>query len=278
MTANAALKELKHQIIPLYGEREASAIAQWVVEDLTGTTRADRLLRDPELTETQQVVFAKWLGQLRTGTPMQYVLGYAMFMGQRFTVNQHVLIPRPETEELVQWLLETTPPEASILDIGSGSGCIPITISLYRPEAEVTGVDVSADALLVARDNADQLKAKVNWVLGDFLQPDVQQQLTPPSVIISNPPYIPLMDKQSMAANVVEHEPHIALFVPDDDALKFYRAIIAYGSRYGVTEIFLETHFKLAREVAALGECSGYRAEVRRDLAGNERKVRLVGQ
>lgn len=278
MTVNAALKELKLQITPLYGEREASAIAHWVLEDLTATTRADRLLRDPELTETQNAVFTKWLDQLRTGTPMQYVLGYAMFMGHRFTVNHHVLIPRPETEELVQWLLESTTPAAHILDIGSGSGCIPIIISLHRPEAEISSIDVSADALQVAMDNAVQLKAKVNWILDDFLEPSVQALLNPPTVIISNPPYIPLQDKQSMAANVVEHEPHLALFVPDNDALKFYRAIIAYGSRYGVTEIYFETHFMLAQQVATLGEDRGYRSEVRRDLAGHERMVRLIRQ
>lgn len=276
MTANAALQALKQEIKPLYGEREASAIAQWVVEDLTGTTRADRLLRDPELTDTQRAVFEQWRNELQAGTPMQYVLGYAMFMGQRFTVNHHVLIPRPETEELVQWLLASTPATARILDIGSGSGCIPIVISQQRPQAEVTSIDISADALQVARENAVRLKARVNWVLGDFLEPSIQALLTPPTVIISNPPYIPLQDKHAMAAHVVEHEPHVALFVPDDDALKFYRAIISYGSRYGVTEIFLETHFMLASQVAALGEGSGYRAEVRKDLAGNERMVRLI--
>lgn len=276
MRANAALQQLKQQIRFLYGEREASAIAHWVVEDLTGTTRADRLMRDPDLSEAQLQQFERWCSQLAEGTPMQYVLGYAMFMGLQFTVNHHVLIPRPETEELVHWLLETTPGDAHILDIGSGSGCIPIAISKHRPQAAITSIDVSSEALAVAKENAQQLNAEVNWVLGDFLDPSVQDQLIPPTVIISNPPYIPVQDKHTMAAHVLEHEPHLALFVPDDDALKFYRAIIAYGSRYSVSEIFFETHFMLAGQVAALGEGSGYRAEVRRDLAGNERKVRLM--
>lgn len=276
MTANAAQQQLRDQIRHLYGERESSVIAQWVVEDLTGTTRADRLLRDPELTEEQTAKFERSSQQLLAGVPMQYVLGYAMFMGLQFSVNHHVLIPRPETEELVQWLLESTPKESKILDIGSGSGCIPIVISKQRPDASVTSIDVSADALTVAKENAQRLKAHVKWVEGDFLDLSVQDQLDHPTAIISNPPYVPNSDKDSMAAHVVDHEPHVALFVPDDDALKFYRAIISYGSRYGVTEIFFETHYQLAQQVAALGEGSGYRAEVRKDLGGNERMVRLM--
>ena len=276
MTANAAQQQLRDQIRHLYGERESSAIAQWVVEDLTGTTRADRLIRDPDLTEEQAAKFERSSQQLLAGVPMQYVLGYAMFMGLQFSVNHHVLIPRPETEELVQWLLEATPKDAKILDIGSGSGCIPIVISKQRPDASVTSIDVSADALTVAKENAQRLKADVKWVEGDFMDLSVQDLLDHPTVIISNPPYIPNSDKDTMAAHVVDHEPHVALFVPDDDALKFYRAIISYGSRYGVTEIFFETHYQLAQQVAALGKESGYRAEVRRDLGGNERMVRLM--
>jgi release factor glutamine methyltransferase len=276
MRANAAQHLLRDQIRHLYEEREALAIAQWVVEDLTGTTRADRLLCDPELTEEQTEIFERSSQQLLAGVPMQYVLGYAMFMGLRFSVNQHVLIPRPETEELVQWLLKSTPKEAKILDIGSGSGCIAICISKQRPDASVTSIDVSADALAVAKENAKRLNADVQWVEGDFLDISVQEQLDHPTMIISNPPYIPISDKGQMAAHVVDHEPHVALFVPDNDALKFYRAIITYGSRYGVTEILFETHYQLAQQVAALGEGSGYRAEVRVDMAGNERMVRLM--
>jgi release factor glutamine methyltransferase len=276
MRANAAQHLLRDQIRHLYEEREALAIAQWVVEDLTGTTRADRLLCDPELTEEQTEIFERSSQQLLAGVPMQYVLGYAMFMGLRFSVNQHVLIPRPETEELVQWLLESTPKDAKILDIGSGSGCIAICISKQRPDASVTSIDVSADALAVAKENAKRLNADVQWVEGDFLDISVQEQLDHPTMIISNPPYIPISDKGQMAAHVVDHEPHVALFVPDNDALKFYRAIITYGSRYGVTEILFETHYQLAQQVAALGEGSGYRAEVRVDMAGNERMVRLI--
>ena len=278
MTANAAQQLLREQIRQRYEEREASAIAQWVVEDITGTTRADRLLRDPELTEEQMAIFERLSQQLMSGVPMQYVLGYAMFMGLEFSVNHHVLIPRPETEELVQWLLESTPEEAEILDIGSGSGCIPIIISKQRTGASVTSIDVSADALAVAKENAKRLNARVQWVQGDFLDLYVQEQLDHPTVIISNPPYIPASDKDIMAAHVVDHEPHVALFVPDDDALKFYRAIITYGSQHGVTEIFFETHYQLAQQVAALGEGSGYRAEVREDMAGNERMVKLMWQ
>jgi release factor glutamine methyltransferase len=278
MRANAAQHLLRDQIRHLYEEREALAIAQWVVEDLTGTTRADRLLCDPELTEEQTEIFERSSQQLLAGVPMQYVLGYAMFMGLRFSVNQHVLIPRPETEELVQWLLKSTPKEAKILDIGSGSGCIAICIVKQRPDASVTSIDVSADALAVAKENAKRLNADVQWVQGDFLDISVQEQLDHPTMIISNPPYIPISDKGQMAAHVVDHEPHVALFVPDNDALKFYRSIIAYGSQYGVTEIFFETHYQLAQQVAALGEASGYRAEVRVDMAGNERMVRLIRQ
>ena len=276
MTANAAQKQLRDQLLHRYDDREASAIAYALIEDLTGLSRADRLMHDPLLNQNQLNLLEIHRTGLMMGKPLQYVLGHAWFMGEKFFVNPSVLIPRPETEELVAWCLEHTTEQTAVLDIGTGSGCIAVMISKKRPGAKVTGIDVSADALAVALKNAEALGATVNWVQGNFLWPAIQDSLSAiPDLIISNPPYIPLKDKETMAPHVVDHEPHLALFVPNQDALMFYREIVHYASRKGVPEIFFETHYQLAGEVAALGERSGFKAEFRKDMAGLDRMVRL---
>lgn len=266
---------MKESLLERYDAREAAAIAQMVMGSVTGTSRTDRLLHDPGLSPEQENQIQRHLADLLAGKPIQYVLGHAWFMGEQFLVGPEVLIPRPETEELVQWLLDSVAPNARILDIGTGSGCIPIMTSKHLPDSTVYGVDLSAAALALAARNAHALGARVEWIEGNFLDPVFRSTLPVPDVIISNPPYIPLKDMHTMDAHVVEHEPHIALFVPDDDALVFYRHITDHASRYGINEIFLETHYAFAGQVAALGEGRGYRAEVRKDLSGHERMVRL---
>lgn len=275
MKASEAYRSLKENLQQRYDVREAATIAQMLMEAVTGTSRADRLLHDPGVSGEQEDLLRGHLEDLLAGRPIQYVLGHAWFMGEQFLVGPEVLIPRPETEELVQWLLASVAPHARILDIGTGSGCIPIMTSKYLPDSTVYGVDLSAAALALAARNANALGARVEWIEGDFLDPAFRSILPVPDVIISNPPYIPRKDMLTMDAHVVEHEPHIALFVPDDDALVFYRHITDHASRYGINEIFLETHYALAGQVAALGEGRGYRAEVRKDLSGHERMVKL---
>jgi release factor glutamine methyltransferase len=196
-------------------------------------------------------------------------------MGQRFRVNRDVLIPRPETEELVQWILGDEDLSASplILDIGTGSGCIPIMLKKKWPMANVHTVDVSAGALAIAQQNALDLKAELAFHQADFLDEETWDALPAADIIVSNPPYVPLVEKASMASHVVDYEPHVALFVPDEDALLFYRQILRFAGhklRKG-GRIYVETHYNLAQQVAALAEQS----EVRQDMFGKERMVRI---
>ena len=251
-------------------------IADLTIEEITGSPRIDRIMHDPELTEAQAGQWSRYLEELSSGRPLQYVLGYARFMGKRFSVNEHVLIPRPETEELVQWLVSEIRQGETVMDIGTGSGCIPVMVNLLCGAA-VTGVDASAQALEVAGRNAAALGAQVGLIHGDFLDPQVQASLPSTDNIISNPPYVPVQDAAEMHPNVLAHEPHMALFVPGEDPLLFYRNIIRFGCSRKVPKIYLETHARYAREVMELGMSAGYRASLRKDLSGHDRMVRLSG-
>jgi release factor glutamine methyltransferase len=274
MRAGEAFAELKKSLVPLYDQREASVIADRVIEEITGSPRIDRIMHDPELSEAEMDRWKQCLDELSEGRPLQYVLGYSEFLGRRFTVNGHVLIPRPETEELTEWLVSDIRPGEAVLDIGTGSGCIPVMVNLLSG-ADVTSVDTSADALEVARQNAKVLGARVRFIHGDFLDPQVQAFLPSAAIIISNPPYVPVRDAAEMHTNVLAHEPHLALFVPDEDALVFYRNIIGFATSRQAAKVYLETHARYAHAVADLGMAAGYRAEVRKDLSGNDRMVKL---
>jgi len=274
MRAGAASAELRKALLPLYDQREASVIADLVMEEVTGLPRVDRIMHDAELTGPQLERWETYREELSAGKPLQYVLGYSLFMGRRFTVNGHVLIPRPETEELVHWLVSEIQPGETVLDIGTGSGCIPVMVNLLCG-ATVHSVDIHADALDVARENATALGASVRFIQGDFLDPRVQASLPSADIIISNPPYVPLQDAEEMHRNVLAHEPHLALFVPNEDPLLFYRNIIGFAGLRKTSRVYLETHVKHAHAVAELGMAAGYRAEVRKDLSGKDRMVKL---
>ena len=224
--------ELWHLLAPLYGDGEAKAIARLLFEVRFGLSMSDICLgKDTQLSANSQTELKGIADRLLEQEPIQYVLGQADFCGRTFIVNEHVLIPRPETEELCRWVAsqdDYTP--VRLLDIGTGSGCIAITLAAMYPKAEVTAWDISPEALEVARENAKRTHVHVSFEQVDAL--NIPHSLFPTShfsLIISNPPYIYNKERARMKANVLEHEPHIALFVPDDDPLLFYRAIAQYG-------------------------------------------------
>lgn len=263
----------------IYDDREASAIAHEVLEHVTGLGRLQRLTdKDKKLTEEQESEFIKIKKGLLSGRPMQYVLGYAWFMGRRFTVNEHVLIPRPETEELVQWIADDYKETVSaILDIGTGSGCIPVSSKLLLPKAKVSTIDISADALEVAKTNAKALGADVLFQQMNFLDTREWQSLPQYEVIVSNPPYIPETERQTLAAHVREHEPGQALFVPGDDALLFYRNIAEFGLTHLLLggSIYCELHVDYATATEELFKSKGYSfTELRVDIHGNLRMLK----
>jgi len=276
MTFSEARQELRKMLKDIYENREASHITEWVMEDLTGLSRTDRIMQAGEFTEEQEQRYRDYFTRLKTATPVQYVTGYAWFMGQRFRVNEDVLIPRPETEELVNWMKETLvgSQPLTIMDIGTGSGCIAIMLKKLLPEAEVHSMDISQGALDVARSNALSFGVDVRFHHMDVLDETTWDHLPELDVLVSNPPYIPWQENGSLHPNVVAHEPHMALFVPDDDALIFYRKILALAKKKGrgKVRLFFETHHALAREVAALAPGA---SELRNDMSGNERMVRI---
>lgn len=221
-------RQLWQRLVPVYGEGEAQAIARLIYEVRYGLTLSDLLMgRDSNVPqdELEQIAI-----RLERQEPVQYILGQAEFCGRMFVVNKHVLIPRPETAELCQWIIAAD--ATNILDIGTGSGCIAITLALDIPNSQVTAWDISADALAVARENARRHNVHVSFEQVDALHltSDICHQTSVVfDLIVSNPPYICNKERETMEANVLEHEPHTALFVPNDDPLLFYRAIAQYG-------------------------------------------------
>ena len=191
------------------------------------------------------------LERLKTAEPVQYILGYAWFLDYKIKVNKDVLIPRPETEELVTQLLYNNKKfTGTILDIGTGSGCIAITIKRLLPEAKIFAVDVSAAALNVAKQNAKDNKCEINFIEDDILNPDFKKYPDKVDIIISNPPYISEKEKEEMHANVLKYEPHLALFT-DDDSLQFYKAILSFAKKKlkKQGELYLELNSEYAEAV-----------------------------
>lgn len=267
-------KNYKQKLSDLYSPDEAASQVQWLFEHFLGISRKDLLLDKKILVIPGKIELA--MSQLIMGTPIQYVLGVAPFYGRDFQVTPHVLIPRFETEELVHLIIqENTVAAANILDVGTGSGCIPITLSLELPKSRVVGIDISPEALGVAVGNAQSLNASL-----DFHQVDVLREELPSGpwdIIVSNPPYVRHLEKAAMHKNVTDYEPALALFVPDDDPLLFYRVITqkaVHKLNPGGT-LYFEINEAFGRETKQLLEKEGLtEVQIHLDLQGKDRIVR----
>lgn len=280
MTIEAAYKKIITALGDLYPEGEADAMAAWLLESLTGINRSSLRLQAEFVLRADTIqTLDSHLQRLLKHEPLQYVLGESWFCGLKFFVDERVLIPRPETEELVEWVISHCKfpvDQLSILDIGTGSGCIPISLKRRIRKADVYGCDISQGALDVARQNAIQLGVAVEFLEIDFLNNQQRELLPKADIIVSNPPYIPESNKADMSPNVLDFEPHTALFVPEDDPLLFYKAIASFGQTH-LNErgmIFMEIHEGQAADVQALFAASGFQTECRRDMEGKERMVR----
>lgn len=280
-TYQTYFRELRSRLQPLYDTDEAAAIARMFLEQATGISYTQALARDPEIPPITGQMIAEATEVLAKGTPVQYVLGRTTFMGHSFRCDARALIPRPETEELVQWVLEDFKTEStlSILDVGTGTGCIAISLALALSQAQVTALDLSPEALSLACTNAERLGAQVQFRQGDFLKIESLFSEKSFDVIVSNPPYIPQQESKTLHRNVREHEPHMALFVPDEDALVFYRKLAQWG-REGLREsgrIYCETHRDFAKETALLFREAGFgEVTIREDAFGAPRMVRAI--
>ncbi len=280
MLMRAAIKEMTTRLSAIYEIGEAAAITELVMEYITGVAKKDRSrVNDVILDAEQQLKAENILQRLLAHEPVQYVLNESWFCGLKLYVDNNVLIPRPETEELVEWIIANCKfplDQLSILDVGSGSGCIPIALKRRLRKADVYGCDISKEALKVATHNAHTLGTEVKFVELDFLDPSSRESLPSFDIIVSNPPYIPKSERSSMRPNVITFEPETALFVPDDDPLLFYRAIASFGIHKlnaGGT-IYMEIYEDLGSAVTDLFSQSGYKVTLKKDMQGKDRMVK----
>ena len=278
MTINEARQELKTLMIQLYGASEARGIVRYVFEDylLTGLS----LSVEPEMDSILESQYTTVKEKLLQGVPVQYVVGFAWFYGIKLKVNNTVLIPRPETEELVEWILEDTKKSVaniSCLDIGTGSGCIPIVLGLKNPKLKLSAVDVSESALITAGRNAFRNNIDIDFSLVDILDTEQQKKLARFDIIVSNPPYITESEKKIMQTNVLEHEPHSALFVHDTEPLLFYDAIADFAKTHLNTggHLYFECNTFFALEVKKMLEAIRFSEVVlKKDMSGKDRMIR----
>jgi release factor glutamine methyltransferase len=285
MTIQLAYKQLLAQLYEVYDTREAANIADMVIEHITGQRKIERILyKDLPVTEEQQQTLEALSQQLLQHKPVQYILGEAWFAGMKLYVNEHVLIPRPETEELVELIVEEVGSgkskeenDLSIIDIGTGSGCIPIALKKILVNSEVCGIDISEGALEVAKKNAQQQEVDIHFSQLNFLDESQWKHLPLFNIIVSNPPYVKKSEEQTMAKNVLEYEPHVALFVPDEDALKFYKAIAEFAKTHMKTDgqVFVEINEALGQHVVELFEQSGFKdVTLKKDMQGKDRMIK----
>lgn len=273
---NKIVAYIRSRLQPYYTAEEVSALSRIVCCDLLGQAPTDYYLgKDIVLSPKKEQELEDILQRLSRFEPLQYIEGRTLFLGREFWVAPGVLIPRPETEELVELMLKEIPADARILDVGTGSGCIAISLAKELPDALVTAWDVSPEALSVARVNARKLQADVRFVECDVLACQVDE-VGLYDVIVSNPPYVTEAEKADMEPNVLQWEPSLALFVPDDDPLRFYRRIAVLGRDMLADggRLYFEINRAYGREMVEMLRTMGYvRVRVEKDLSQNDRFV-----
>jgi release factor glutamine methyltransferase len=269
----------------LYESTEAKALFSIAAEQVLALSPNKlRMQKDTDISFINMQKLLSILNDLQIGKPIQHILEEAHFYGSVFKVNEHVLIPRPETEELVDWMISDCNAQfsvnsigkISILDIGTGSGCIPITLKKHLPNVEVSTLDVSADAIVVARQNALQIGVEINFIEADILTFKSQEKF---DIIVSNPPYIRDLEKTDMHNNVLVHEPHIALFVSDENPLVFYKAIADFAKTNlnSSGQLYFEINEYLGSEMVEMLKNKGFiNIELRQDMQGKDRMVKAT--
>ena len=278
MLLNDIKQALKKQLAGQFESVELNPILSILIEHVTGWDQVQQVIhKDNAISEEQVLAFETAATALLAGRPIQYITGKTWFMGEPYIVNDQVLIPRPETEELVDWVIEYAAIKGKalrILDIGTGSGCIAIAIKKALPEAIVSAIDISTGAIKIAVTNAATLKADIEFTCLDILNTAFLPGQY--DVIVSNPPYIPMQEMKNMELQVTDHEPNIALFVPDEDPLVFYKAIARLAKLHLSTngQLFFEIHYDQGDAMIALLDEMHFHAELRTDLFGKDRMVR----
>jgi release factor glutamine methyltransferase len=281
MTIKQYRDQFIQELTPIYGMEEADSFFYLILDAKHQLKRVDLALQpDLVFSITELEAWNLILGQLKKEIPVQYLLGTTHFYGLEFEVNSNVLIPRPETEELVEWIVQQStinhqPTTIKILDIGTGSGCIAISLAKNLPNSEVFALDVSEHALATAQRNAESNQVAIQFIHQSILETeDLGHQF---DIIVSNPPYVRDLEKQEIKKNVLDNEPHLALFVADNDALLFYRKIaqLAQKNLSPTGQLYFEINQYLGQEmVALLKEMNFQNTELRKDVYGNDRMTK----
>lgn len=276
MIAKTAFTNLKTQLCSIYDNREAHTISRYIFEDIFKIFNTQS---EKQLSETQVNELTVIQKRLLNYEPWQHIVGFADFYGSKFHVSPDVLIPRPETEELVELILDNVKPLQTILDIGTGSGCIPISIKKKYEHLDVFGLDISEAALNIAKRNAELNQVKINWRQANILNQNEWSRVGANQkfdIIVSNPPYVLESDKTKMHQNVLDFDPSLALFVADETPLLFYDAISDFALQYLKPngQLYFEIHQDFGQQTVVLLEKKGFRnVEVVKDLFGNNRIV-----
>jgi release factor glutamine methyltransferase len=282
MTITEAGKNISQAIRHIYEESEALNIAEMLMEHVTNQSRIELAMnKNYLLSDAQLKLLNESVARLQKHEPIQYIIHESWFANMKFYVDQNVLIPRPETEELADWIIKElrNKPEVRILDIGTGSGCIAIALKKNLPDSEIWGCDISEEALNIARMNADALDTTIDFVVLDFLDKPQQEQLPSVDIIVSNPPYVTQAEKKEMRQNVTDYEPAAALFVPDNDPLIFYKAIAGFGKEKlnANGKIYVEINETLGEQVKNLFITNGYKsAELKKDMQEKSRMIKIT--
>jgi len=282
-TIKDVFTEFKQPLGTIYDPNEIEALTLLVINELTGTSKAKiKAFPEQEVTSIEVEKLNTILKRLQNGEPVQYIFGHTEFYGLPFNVNPSVLIPRPETEELVEWALSSVVNSewaGNILDIGTGSGCIAISLKKNLSNTSVSAVDISPDALKTAKQNAGLNNVDVIFINDDILNIKSKIENSKFEIIISNPPYVTLHDKTQMHTNVTDFEPHTALFVPENDPLIFYKAITNFAAKNLTSDglLFFEINESLGNETIELLKDKGFKnIELRKDMSGRNRMIRAT--
>ncbi len=275
-----AIKRIKSELEGLYPETEIRSFSQLMIEKVTGFSRTEIIVnKNTHFSVEQHQEIESFIKKLKKFVPIQYILGEMEFYGLTFNVDESVLIPRPETEELVDWIQTENDRSASlnILDIGTGSGCISISLKHKFPKSVVDAFDISDEALVTAQSNAYRNNLEVNFEKVDILNtPDFNMKW---DIIVSNPPYVLENEKAEILPNVLENEPHLALFVPDNDPLLFYRQIALFAKKHLKTggKLYFEINRQYGKATMDLLVESGFTdIELRKDISGNDRMIKAI--
>jgi release factor glutamine methyltransferase len=285
MNIGALEEHYKLELAPLYESDEAKTLFSLAAEQVLAMPPGKLMQKDAIISFINLQKLLSILNDLQIGKPIQHILEEAHFYGLVFKVNENVLIPRPETEELVEWIISfcstqfsvnsfESPKKLSVLDIGTGSGCIPITLKKHLPNTQVTTLDISVDAITVAKQNARQIGVEINFITADILTFQSGEKF---DIIVSNPPYIRVLEKIEMHNNVLLHEPHLALFVSNENPLIFYKAIADFAKTNLKPngQLFFEINEYLGKETVEMLSGKGFNhIELRKDMQGKDRMVK----